>query len=320
MMISQFPFENIITNKELLSLIARRSRNIQYQSSEFGSDGDEQDPYVKAQNNPPWLCTTFNLSYELPQFAVYYQYREDKQLDNHWIIKPTNLTRGIDMNISNQFDMIIRLPESGPKIACKYIDKPLLISLPESIGGPVKFDVRYVLLLRQLKPLKLYVHKIFWLRFANKPFDLTETDDYEKHFTVMNYRSTSNLRQMDCIEFIELFEKQYPDQQWSIIEQRIFEMLREVFEYATLEEPPLGIGAYAKSRALYATDIMLEYNKTQSGKQYVQPKLLEINFTPDVNRACKYYPHFYDQVFNVLFRDVTEDQDVIDISSSSVRE
>ena len=46
----------------------------------------------------------------------------------------------------------------------------------------------------------------------------------------------------------------------------------------------------------------------------VQPKLLEINFTPDCHRACTFYPNFYNQVFNVLFRDITSEQDVIDIS------
>jgi tubulin--tyrosine ligase-like protein 12 len=99
------------------------------------------------------------------------------------------------------------------------------------------------------------------------------------------------------------------DQTWSIIEQRIFQMFREIFQCATIEEPPLGIGSCLSSRALYAADLMLEIIDNQ-----VQPKLLEINFTPDCHRACTFYPDFYNQVFNVLFRDVTDEQDVIDIS------
>lgn len=215
------------------------------------------------------------------------------------------------MSVTNSFDMILRLPESGPKIACKYVSIPVLLKIPEIEGDGVKFDVRYVLLLRSIRPLKLYIHKIFWLRFANKTYSLKELDDYETHFTVMNYRPNAFLRQMNCQTFINMYNEQHEKtyQSWSIIEQRIFQMFREAFECATNEDPPFGIGSCLSSRALYAADLMLEIVDNQ-----IQPKLLEINFTPDCHRACTYYPNFYNQVFNVLFRDVTEEQDVIDIS------
>jgi tubulin--tyrosine ligase-like protein 12 len=205
--------------------------------------------------------------------------------------------------------MIIRLPESGSKIACKYISTPLLLQIPEIEGAGVKFDIRYVLLLRSIRPLKLYVHKIFWLRFANKPFSMEELDDYETHFTVMNYQANSQLRQMDCETFINMFNEQH-NEIWSIIEQRIFQMFRELFHCATSEEPPLGIGSCLSSRALYAADLILE----MTANHQIQPKLLEVHFTPDCHHACTYHPKFYNQVFNVLFRDLIDNQDVVDIS------
>jgi tubulin--tyrosine ligase-like protein 12 len=209
--------------------------------------------------------------------------------------------------------MVIRLPESGSKIACKYISTPLLLHIPEIEGDGVKFDIRYVLLLRSIRPLRLYVHRIFWLRFANKPFSLKELDDYETHFTVMNYRTNAHLRQMDCETFISMYNEQHSQhgETWSVIEQCIFEMFRELFHCATVEEPPLGIGSCVSSRAVYAADIMLELN---NNNHKIQPKLLEINFTPDCSRACSYYPNFYNQVFNALFRDLIDDQDIFDIS------
>lgn len=279
--------------------------------SSASSSASDNDPYVDSQGSPPWLSTTFNLTYELTQFAVYFQYREDQHLDNTWIVKPINLTRSIDMSVSNTFDMIIRLPESGPKIACKYVSPPILLKIPEMGENGVKFDVRYVLLLRSVRPLKLYIHRIFWLRFANKPFSLQELDDYETHFTVMNYRPNAFLRQMNCQTFTTMYNEQHGQngQPWSVVEQRIFQMFREAFHCATIEEPPLGIASCVSSRALYAADLMLE----KVGDE-VQPKLLEINFTPDCHRACTFYPNFYNQVFNVLFRDVTDGQDVVDIS------
>ena len=32
----------------------------------------------------------------------------------------------------------------------------------------MKFDFRYMLMLRSVRPLKLYSYDVFWLRFANK--------------------------------------------------------------------------------------------------------------------------------------------------------
>jgi tubulin--tyrosine ligase-like protein 12 len=51
-------------------------------------------------------------------------------------------------------------------------------------------------LLRSVKPLTVYIYDKFWLRFANKPFGLDHLDDYEKHFTVMNYAANADLKQV----------------------------------------------------------------------------------------------------------------------------
>ncbi|CAF4277655.1 unnamed protein product [Adineta steineri] len=141
---------------------------------------------------------------------------------------------------------------------------------------------------------------------------MKQLDDYETHFTVMNYRANTHLRQMDCETFITMYNEQHAQngETWSVIEQRIFQMFRELFHCATIEEPPLGIGSCLSSRALYAADLILELNNNNE----IQPKLLEVNFAPDCDRACTSHPNFYNQVFNVLFRDLIDDQNVIDIS------
>ena len=33
----------------------------------------DNDPYIDSHGSAPWLATTFNLTYEFSQFAVYYQ-------------------------------------------------------------------------------------------------------------------------------------------------------------------------------------------------------------------------------------------------------
>ena len=54
--INQFPFEHVITIKDLLCVVCRRMAKI-------------------GQNQPDWLPTTFNLKTELPQFVSYFQKR-----------------------------------------------------------------------------------------------------------------------------------------------------------------------------------------------------------------------------------------------------
>lgn len=283
--INQFPFENVITIKDLLAIVSRRNDSI------TGSFSDTL-PFL-----PNWLPTTYNMSTELPKFISYFQHREDKELDNYWICKPWNLARGMDMMITNDLDCIVRQSSSGHKIAQKYIEDPVLFHR-DGIGS-VKFDVRYVLLLKSVHPLELYVYKNFFLRFANKPFEMCDFDDYEKHFTVMNYSESAVLHRLLCADFVEEFNIQYSDQKWSDIEPKILQMFHEVFESATMKGPPCGIGKSPQSRALYAADLMLSKEETGG----IQPKLLEINWTPDCQRACEYYPNFYNDIFELLFLD-----------------
>ncbi|CAF3022304.1 unnamed protein product [Rotaria socialis] len=289
--INQYPFENIINIKDLLAIICRRT----------SSSIDKET----LQSYPLWLPTTFNLTYELPKLISYFQHREKKNLDNHWIVKPFNLARSIDTHVTKNLNSIIRLAESGPKIVCKYIDKPLLFHREES--GLVKFDIRYIVLLRSLEPLKVYVYEKFWLRFANKPYSLDNNyDDYQVHFTVMNYRYAQNLKKITCEEFVPLFDEQQQNLKWADVQENIFSMIHQVFERATMRKPPCGMLPCHRSRAVYAVDLMLD----QTG----QPYLLEMNFMPDIERACSYYPTFMDDIFRTLFLDESN-SNVIDISS-----
>lgn len=270
--INQFPSERVITTKDLIAIIARR-----------------------AGGSPKWLPITYNLMTELPAFVGTFQRRESQGLDNHWICKPWNLARALDTTVTNNLNCILRLPFSGPKVAQKYAENPVLFYRPGV--GHVKFDVRYVVLLESVKPLKLYCYKQFFLRFANKQFDLSDLWDYEKHFTVMNYRDESQLHRMLCEEFMSEFGSQYPEHPWAAVEESLLAVLKEVFVAGCAAPPPRGLAHNPQSRALYAADIMLAWNGND-----IQPLILEINYGPDCDRACQYYPEFYDDIFNLLFK------------------
>lgn len=289
--INQFPFENVLTIKDLLAAVCRRAPN----------DRTINELQESLQTSPNWLPTTFNLKTELLEFVSYFQRREEKNLDNHWIVKPWNLARGLDTHITKDLGKIMRLQPTGPKIAQKYLENPVLFDRPE-VGGRVKFDVRYVILLNSVDPLEAYVYRNFFLRFANKPFALDRFDDYEQHFTVMNYNEQVQLRHIPCKDFLEMWAVQYPDNAWSQIETDICHMLKEVLVAATMKKPPSGIGKCHQSRALYATDVMLAWENEK-----IAPKLLEINWTPDCKRACEYYPDFYNDIFKLLFINQTND-------------
>lgn len=289
--VNQFPFENVITIKDLLSVVCRRTATKYY-------DEDTLATY------PKWLPTTFNLKTELLEFISYYQQRQAKELDNHWIVKPWNLARGLDTHITKHLTPIMRLQPSGPKIAQKYIENPVLFER-DDVDGKVKFDIRYVFLVKSVEPLEAYIYSNFFLRFSNKAFALTNFDDYEQHFTVMNYGSELTLRHIPCAEFLQLWAEQFPKHAWDDIETTICDMLKEMLLGATYKPPPCGIGKSPQSRALYAADIMLEWtdNDTQ-----MQPKLLEVNYTPDCQRACQYYPDFFNDIFKLLFLDISNEE------------
>lgn len=288
--VNQFPFEYLITIKDLIAIVARRCK--------------KEDGLNELESSPLWLPTTFNLKTELSKLVAYYMQRKKSGLDNHWICKPYNLARGLDIYITDNLDFLCRLPLSGPKIAQKYIDKPVLFERPDI--GLVKFDIRYVIVLKSVNPTKVFIYNNFFLRFANKPFDLSNLDDYEKHFTVMNYAEGVTLHRMLCADYKLEWAKQYGDHNWDDVEKSIFEMFAELFTAATSKDPPCGIAKSPQSRALYAADVMLSWRK-EGPQTVIQPLLLEVNWMPDCRRACEYYPDFYNDIFSVMFLDKVVD-------------
>nr|CAB3267355.1 tubulin--tyrosine ligase-like protein 12 [Phallusia mammillata] len=251
-----------------------------------------------------WHPLTFNLLYELPQFVSHFQQRAKLSKDkNCWISKCWNLARGVGMQVTDDLNQIVRIrEESVPRIVCKYVEEPVLLRR-DDIECRVKFDFSFTVLMSSVNPLKLHVCKKFFLRVANKQFSLEHFDDYEKHFTVMNYVGDGGrLKNIRCEEFVGIFGEQYPEHQWEDVERRIHTAITQLFRTACSRPPPYGLGDYPNSRAIFSVDAILQWCKDDdTGFRSMQPVLFECNLVPDFTRACKYYPDFLDDAFRVLF-------------------
>jgi tubulin--tyrosine ligase-like protein 12 len=257
---NQFPYESIVTMKNhMVDLI----------QSNLG------------------LTSFFNLTYDLDtqisEVIGNYNYNHDRYYDNTWILKPINMSRSMDMIVSNNIDEIIRSVETGPKICQKYIHNPFLMNKK-------KFDLRFIVLLKKLVPLELYFYsKRFWVRSANKDFieDVNSFTDYQTHFTVMNY-NTFGLNTIYDTEFVQYLKDR--DIEWKPIYEKIKKAVRDIFLLAGKDCPQM-VDPF--SRAIYGLDVMTDEN--------LEPKVLELNYSPDCTRACSYHPEFFDDIFSTLF-------------------
>ncbi|KAJ0987501.1 hypothetical protein J5N97_005857 [Dioscorea zingiberensis] len=223
----------------------------------------------KAKGSPDWLQPTYNLESQLSQLIGDFCIRSRDGRDNLWILKPWNMARTIDTTVTGDISAIIRLMETGPKICQKYIEHPALFR-------GKKFDIRYIVLVRSMNPVEVFLADVFWVRLANNPYTLERSSlfEYETHFTVMNY--IGRLNHMNTAEFVREFEAEH-QVKWLDIHERIKNMIRSVFDSAATVHPEMH---NPFSRAMYGVDVMLDSS--------FMPKLLEVTYCPDCHRACKY--------------------------------
>ncbi|KAL2945111.1 Tubulin--tyrosine ligase-like protein 12 [Bienertia sinuspersici] len=264
----------------------------------------------EAHGTPEWLQPTYNLEKHLTELIGEFFVREREGRDNLWILKPWNMARTIDTTITSNLSAIIRLMETGPKICQKYIEHPALFKGKKfehaALFKGKKFDLRYIVLVRSMNPLEIFLGDVFWVRVANNTYSLDKRSlyEYETHFTVMNYRGTLNHVQTQ--EFVKEFEQEH-QVKWLDIHQRVRNMIRSVFEAAATVHPEMHS---PKGRAIYGVDIMLDAS--------FNPKLLEVTYCPDCTRACRYDLNsvlgggteikgsdFFNSVFGCLFLNET---------------
>lgn len=118
--INQYPYESCLVYKNNLAKTVRAA---------YGYTDHIQMTYI--------------LDDELNAFVGEFVERMRKGEENFWILKPHNLARSMDTVVTDNLGMIIRYMETGPKIAQKYIERPLLYK-----GR--KVDLRFIILLKKV--------------------------------------------------------------------------------------------------------------------------------------------------------------------------
>lgn len=299
-LINQFPLGHLLNEKDLLPVLCTRS-NPNYNGN--------INPFTLC-SFPNWLSTTFNLTTELVKFVSYFVKREQKCLDNTWIIKPTNRTDSADVFITNNLNAIIRLRSCRDRVACKYVHNPLLFYRAD-IKSLVKFELKYFVVLTSVLPLKLFVYKAFQVDCANKPFDLSKLYNQEIHLTDMScFNDQVERLNLDHIDFINRFNYQYQYTKFDFekIDTQVMMAIREMFELSTEKFPFAAINHNTASSCLYRVDVLLGWvePKIEFSKLPVKPNILECNLNPNCELMCEKFPNFYNDVFNLMFLDDEE--------------
>ena len=133
------------------------------------------------------------------------------------------MARSMDTWVVNDVDTIIKFVETGPKIAQKYIEKPM------KFQGK-KFDLRFVVLLKSVLPLEIYLYDEYYIRFSNNEFRMDPVSffEYQTHFTVMNYQD-GPMTNMLYPEFEKKVGEEYGPEIWPKAFEKIKKTIAKVF-------------------------------------------------------------------------------------------
>lgn len=304
---SQFCWNNLVITKEALAKTVRTAHRLIEKSS---------------NTYPSWFPDSYDLTVddELKKFISNFlkSSAEDGAL-NYWILKRHTGKQSIDYPISNNLSCLLRHAQIDRCVASKYINSPLLLAQR-------KFDLRYHVLVKSLHPLDLRCHEIFVIRWANHSYSSSDYEDYQKHFTVMNFlendhnhslslaevRGLGQRRNIHPNDFRALFNNENIDKgiSWDIIQSNIDKMLRKLFEYvyeAFLRDDSMNDchpnscwtmnqqKNIAPARAMFGVDVLVDQN--------YQPYVLEVQWAPDCTRAIELRPNFWDEILGALYLD-----------------
>lgn len=278
--------------------------------------------YSTYTHSPQCAPLTFKCRLQLLEFVgSYLNYARSLDAPNVWIIKPARLSRSRGVTIADDLHTLLAacmlaIEQRTPVVASRYILHPVLYC-----GR--KFDLRFIVVVRSVRPLVLAVYNRWIVRCADEQYSASEFTNLRAHLTVMQYlddvqkdASTSGTREwVTRQQLVKHLESAYGP---AGSEQRIISachaVLVDCFQLATAgmrgaANEVVGInpaGTHIRTCACYGLDLLLLSNASitsSHGSRELQPVLLEVNYKPDLRRVLQENEHFYNELFPVLFSD-----------------
>jgi Tubulin-tyrosine ligase family len=115
--------------------------------------------------------------------------------DNIWIMKRYRGRQSMDYPITDSLSCALRHLETAPRLACKYVTHP-------SLFKGRKYDLRFYVIVLSLDPFVAYRHVMFVIRAANVQYSSNDLEQYQKHFTVMNFIDDNSNSEDDSVRVI----------------------------------------------------------------------------------------------------------------------
>lgn len=273
LLLNQFPYEGCLVRKDLLPQTAQLAV------------AAAAAPGIVPPAFPPWFPPTFDLATEAHLWQRWHRDLCDGGGSSTglggppvWIVKRATDSHSRDCALATTEAAVLRMGVAGD---CDRIAQ-LYVARPRTVRG-LKFDLRVYVLVRSFHPLCAYVDVgRIYARLAGAPYsgDPERLANFSEHFTVAFYGAGGDdvsalpapgapLPLMPRAELAATATAE--GWSWAEAEGRLLQALYEAFSSAG--QHFVG-GPWPQCRALYGCDVMFD--------EGLQPKLLEVNFGPDL--------------------------------------
>jgi len=272
--VNQFPFEAALVRKDICLVQVLRAC-----ANNLASSRD-------------WILPAFDLETELAMFLDEFK-RHDGTC---WVVKPAQRARSAGIVVSSDLKVIVSAMNAfgnDDKVAQKYVDRPLLLR------DRRKFDLRTIVLVERFgfgsKLIAWANVKATYARIARSDFTMDNFTLKQAHLTVSRYDNSNPLAINEFPLTCDLAEIRalMGDDKWtSEIESKAWKMMRQVLEAASHWIAPSQSRFPQCHGACYGIDWMVNADRF--------PKLIEVNFGPDLTVASELCDSLEESILTVL--------------------
>ena len=275
--VNQFPFEASLVRKDISLVQVSRACQVHFSEAK------------------DWSLDAFDLETELAHFLC--NFHKSKI----WIIKPAQEARGSHIVLTDSIPVAISAMNlaGGDKIAQAYVQNPMLLNKTQ------KFDCRTLVVVQSFRPaLEAWICiDGTYARVARKAFDIKNLCLKQSHLTVSKYEKEDRMDRIDESVIPEILSRQelcnYFDdvgQTWkNIIEPRAWLMIKQLLQCAGHW---IGPDRLPSCGACYGVDWLVD--------NLGYPKLIEINFCPDLGTPATICRNLEKTLLLALTKEVNE--------------